>query len=115
MKPTNEQIVHDLAMAWRTLNPELIIQHLAPEFRYDSMWVFDWLDHDGYINYIRGKFNTIKRSGSQLTIQEVPGRKAISISQDGKEPAYYIIKIKDGKIVKGDLTAFVEFSEPLSE
>lgn len=29
---TNEQIVSDLAEAWRTLNPELLIQHLAPEF-----------------------------------------------------------------------------------
>lgn len=115
MIPTNEQIVHDLATAWRTLNPELIIKHLAPEFRYDSMWVFESLDCEGYANYIRGKFETIKRSGSQLDVQEVPGRKAISISQDGKKPAYYVIKIKDGKIVKGDLTAFVEFSEPLSE
>ena len=66
MIPTNEQIVHDLATAWRTLNPELIIKHLATTFQYDSM-----------------------------------------------EPVYYVIKIKDGKIVKGDLTAFVEFSELL--
>lgn len=113
MIPINEQIVHDLATAWRTLNPELIIKHLATTFQYDSMWVFESLDYEGYAKYIRGKFHTIKRSGSQLTIKEVPGRKAISISQDGKEPVYYVIKIKDGKIVKGDLTAFVEFSEPL--
>ena len=113
MTPTNEQIVHDLATAWRTLNPELIIKHLATSFQYDSMWVFESLDYEGYAKYIRGKFLTIKRTGSQLTIQEVLGRKAISISQDGKDPIYYVIKIKDGKIVKGDLTAFVEFSEPI--
>ena len=85
MIPTNEQIVHDLATAWRTLNPELIIKHLATTFQYDSMWVFESLDYEGYSKYIRGKFHTLKRSGSQLTIQKVPGRKAISISQDGKE------------------------------
>ena len=113
MTPTNEQIVHDLATAWRTLNPELIIKHLATTFQYDSMWVFESLDNEGYAKYIRGKFHTIKKTGSQLTIQEVLGRKAISISQDGKDPIYYVIKIKDGKIVKGDLTAFVEFSEPI--
>lgn len=107
MKLTDEQIVYDLATAWRTLNPELIIQHLAPEFRYDSMWVFESLDHDGYADYIRGKFSTIKRTGSHLDIKEIPGRNAIAISQDGKEPAFYIIKIQDGKIVKGDLTAFL--------
>ena len=104
---TNEQIAHDLAEAWRTLNPELLIQHLAPEFQYDSMWVFESLDHDGYVDYIRGKFSTIKKSGSRLTIHEVPGRNAIAIVQDGNEPAYYIIEIKDGEIVKGDLTAFI--------
>ena len=104
---TNEQIVHDLAEAWRTLNPELLIQHLAPGFRYDSMWVFDSLDHDGYVDYIRGKFNVIKRSDSKLIIQEVPRRNAIAIKQDNNEPAYYIIQIKDGKIVKGDLMAFL--------
>lgn len=79
---TNEQIVHDLAEAWRTLNPELLTQHLAPEFQYDSMWVFELLDHDGYVDYIRGKFNVNKRSGSKLVIQEVLGRDAIVIKQD---------------------------------
>ena len=104
---TDEQIVKDLAAAWRTQDAELLIQHLAPEFRYDSMWVFEWLDCDGYAEYIRGKFDAIKKSGSQLNIHEVPGHDAIAISQDGNEPAYYIIKIEDGKIVKGDLTAFL--------
>ena len=104
---TNEQIVQDLAEAWRTLNPELLIQHLAQEFQYDSMWVFESLDHDGYVDYIRGKFSTIKKSGSKLTIHEVPGRNAIAIVQDGNEPVFYIIEIKDGKIVKGDLMAFL--------
>ena len=78
---TNEQIVHDLAEAWRTLN--------------------------GYVDYIRGKFNTIKKSGSILTIHVVPGRNAIAIVQGAGEPTYYVIEIKDGKIVKGDLTAFI--------
>ena len=104
---TNEQIVHDLAEAWRTLNPELLIQHLALEFQYDSMWVFESLDRNGYADYIRGKFNTIKKSSSRLTIQEVPGREAIAIMQGAGEPTYYVIEINDGKIVKGDLTAFL--------
>ena len=103
----DKQIINDLVTAWRTLSPELLIQHLAPEFRYDSMWVFESLDHDGYVDYIREKFNTINRSGSQLFIQEVPGRNAISISQDGKDPAFYIIEIEHGKIVRANLTAFI--------
>ena len=107
MDTQEEQVVHDLAEAWRTLNAELIIKHLAPEFKYDSMCVFASLDCSGYADYIRGKFDAIRKSGSQLDIREMPGHNAIAISQDGNEPAYYIIKIEDGKIVKGDLTAFL--------
>ena len=107
MDTQEEQIVHDLAEAWRTLNAELIIKHLAPEFKYDSMWVFESLDCNGYADYIRGKFNTIKRTGSKIDVQEIPKRNAIALSQDSKEPIYYIIKIEDGKIIKGDLTAFL--------
>ena len=104
---TEKQIVHDLAEAWRTLNPELLIQHLADNFRYDSMWVFESLGRDEYADYIRGKFATIKRTGSKLIINEVPNHNAIVMSQDGGQPTYYIIRIEDGKIVKGDLTAFL--------
>lgn len=107
MDTKEEQIVHDLAEAWRSLNAQLIIKHLAPEFKYDSMWVFESLDCSGYADYIRGKFDTIKRTGSKIDVSEVPNRNAISLSQDGKEPIYYIIKIEDGKIIKGDMTAFL--------
>ena len=104
---TDEQIVHDLAEAWRTLNPELLIRHLALEFQYDSMWVFEPLDYDGYVDYIRGKFSTIKKSGSRLIIHEVPEHNAIVIVQDDNEPTFYIIKIQGCKIIKGDMTAFL--------
>lgn len=103
----DKQILHDIATAWRTLDADLIIKHLAPEFQYDSMWVFESLDCSGYADYIRGKFDTIKSTGSIIDVSEVPNRNAISLSQDGKEPIYYIIKIEDGKIIKGDMTAFL--------
>lgn len=103
----DKQILHDIASAWRTLDADLIIKHLAPEFQYDSMWVFESLDCSGYADYIRGKFDTIKRTGSKIDVTEIPDRNAIALSQDGKEPIYYIIKIEDGKIIKGDMTAFL--------
>ncbi|MBO4589572.1 MAG: hypothetical protein J5698_01185 [Bacteroidaceae bacterium] len=106
---TDEQIIEDLATAWRTLNPELLIQHLAPEFIYDSMWVFEHLEYSDYVNYLRAKFNTIRESGSVLVIEELPGKNAISINQDNQRTAYYVVKIQNGKIVKGDLTAFLPY------
>ena len=54
-----------------------------------------------------GKTYTTLSILDKLEIKEAPGRNAIAIRQDDKESAFYIIQIKDGKIVKGDLMAFL--------
>lgn len=60
------EILADFTEAWNTLNPELIIQHLSPKFIYDSQWVFNSLDYHEYKDYIRGKFETIRKTGSSV-------------------------------------------------
>ena len=42
------QIVEDIAKAWETLDAELIIANLDETFVYDSQWVLESLDYDGY-------------------------------------------------------------------
>lgn len=61
---TEEQIVAELAKAWETLDAELIIANLDNSFVYDSQWVFESLDYEGYKNYIRAKFKAIRESSS---------------------------------------------------
>ena len=39
---------------------------LSPEFHYESQTVFDSLDREGFLEYIRGKLAAIRRSGSGL-------------------------------------------------
>lgn len=46
-----EVLVAIFAQAWRTLNPELIIENLDESFRHDSQWVLEYLDYHGYIDY----------------------------------------------------------------
>ena len=77
--------------------------------RYDSQWVFKSLDYSAYIDYIRGKFNTIKNSNTCIKVEIVPdqynGGSMLEITQ-GESTVYYRISVKEGKVVKGDLCAF---------
>lgn len=102
-------IIKDFCAAWQTLNAELIIKHLDASFVYDSQWVFNSLDCEGYKDYIRGKFETLKNKGIQIeaSIVDDPycGGQMLMLGQNG-QPFYYRIQVKDGKVVKGDMCMF---------
>lgn len=105
-----ESITKDFATAWQTLNADLITKHLSPDFKYDSQWVYASLDYRGYIEYIRGKFTTIRKSKSEIEVRIVhvsETKGIIAIRQDKGEPAFYVIQIKNGKVTKGDLCMFI--------
>ena len=106
---SKEELVAIFAQAWRTLNPELIIENLDESFRHDSQWVFESLDYSRYIDYIRGKFHTIKRRNAGVKVEIVPdpyqGGNMLALTQ-GSSTVFYRIQVKDGKVVKGDLCAF---------
>ena len=63
------KIIIDFANAWKTLDPELVIKHLSTDFQYDSQWVFESLDYNEYISYIRGKFNNLKNKGVTIGVK----------------------------------------------
>lgn len=104
-----EEIIKDFCKAWTTLDSELIISHLDDSFIYDSQWVFSSLDCKGYKEYITQKFKTLKQKGISLSVSIVDdtyyGGKMLKIIQ-GNQPCYYRIRIKDGKVIKGDLCMF---------
>lgn len=104
------QIVEDIAKAWETLDAELIIANLDETFVYDSQWVLESLDYDGYKEYIRAKFKTIQNTCSAPTVKVVHdgynGGLMLSLQQGSNAPAYYRIKISNGKVIKGDLCMF---------
>lgn len=105
-------IITDFGEAWETLNPELIIKHLAENFVYNSQWVLESLDYQGYQEYIRAKFQTIRERGGQPTVTLVSDpylgndEKMIRLQQGNNQPAFYRIKVENGKVVKGDLCMF---------
>jgi len=108
MDKVNVEIYNDFTNAWNNLDAELIVKHLDDSFRYDSEWVFDFLDKDGYSNYIKGKFETIRKTGSKVIAklgQNSMGETLIQLNQGGNI-AFYRIKVVNGKVVKADLNSF---------
>ena len=101
-----DTIITDFANAWKTFNPELIIKHLSPDFQYNSQWVFESLDYNGYIEYIRNKFETLKQRNIILDVEIVDdsiyGGKMLRIIQAG-ESIVYRIKTKNAHVIKGDM------------
>lgn len=107
--------VDDVTTAWNQLDADLIIKHLDESFVYDSQWVFDSLDYAGYIDYIRGKFATLKKSNSIIKAETVAdkhlGGYMTKICQTNPATndsviVFYRIQISNDKIVKGDLCMF---------
>ena len=102
-------IIEDFCVAWQMLDAELIIKHLDDSIVYDSQWVFESLDCNGYKDYIRGKFATLEKNGIRITasIVEDPywGGQMLMLGQNGQS-SYYRIKVKNGKVIKGDLCMF---------
>lgn len=97
------QILNDIQTAWNTLNPQLIIKHLDKCFIYDSQWVYESLDFETYASYLQNKFNKIKETGNVIEADIVED--AIKLNQNGNI-AFFRIKLKDDKIIKGDLCMF---------
>ena len=106
---SQEYIIKDFQKAWQTFNASYIIKHLHPDFIYDSQWVYESLDYTGYVDYILGKFRTLTLSSSKIEtrIVEDPrmGGCMLELIQNNNR-CYYRIKIKDGKVIKGDLCMF---------
>ena len=110
-----KHFVEVITTAWNQLDAELIIKHLDESFIYDSQWVFDSLDYSGYINYIRGKFATLKNSIFIIVAETVAdpqfGGYMTKISQtnpttNNTAVVFYRVQVRDNKIVKGDLCMF---------
>ena len=106
---SQEYIIKDFQKAWQTFNASYIIKHLHPDFIYDSQWVFESLDYSGYVDYIIGKFRTLTLSSSKIEARIVKdqyeGGYMLELIQNNNK-CYYRIKVKDGKVIKGDLCMF---------
>lgn len=80
--------------AWERLDPSIFMHVLSPHFTYGSYWVHDGsLDRAAYQNYIRGKFDTIRKAGSAPSMDVV-------VLYEGLAPEsfYYALRMRQGSV-----------------
>lgn len=107
----HQQLLEILAQAWTSLDASELVKYIHSEFQYDSQWVFAYMYAEECPDYITGKFNAIKKSGSNVEVSIVKDSyfgngNMIRLVQDGDKVAYLRIKTKDGKISKMDMCMF---------
>lgn len=111
MNKSHDELVEILAEAWRKLDATELLKYIHPDFQYDSQWVFRSMYGDEYPSYITGKFQAIRKSGSEVEVEivddnEFGSGKMVYLVQDKVKPAYLRIKTTDGRISKMDMCMF---------
>ncbi|AEC02372.1 hypothetical protein Spico_1156 [Parasphaerochaeta coccoides DSM 17374] len=94
--------------AWVNLDATELVKHISLDFQYDSQWVFNSMYAEEYPSYIKGKFETSKRTGVFPSVSLVndthsPGG-MLKLEQQGNPPGYLRIQCSEGLICKIDMS-----------
>lgn len=105
MMETDIELANIVCQTWNELNAELLEPYLSDNFVYESVWVLETMHGKAkYLDYLRGKFNAIKSSGSVVKAivyyQEAIDKHVVVLSQDGARESAIELFVKDGLIVK---------------
>ncbi len=70
-----ELFLKKLAEAYQNYDASIIEDYLADDMHYASFWVFQELtSKEEYLDYLKGKLQTMKNSGTTFEFQIVNGR-----------------------------------------
>lgn len=110
MKYNIDTYTQAFASAWNSLDISPIEHLLDDNFHYSSFWVIEEMTSaEQYLNYLKGKFATIRRTGSEIKAEYVSGRDYIILTQDNARKCGIIIIVNDhGLIARADMMP-VEF------
>lgn len=81
--------------AWDMLDASIIEPFLAPDFSYGSYWVKNQsMDRESYLEYLPGKFNTIKKTNSKPKL-------ALAVLYEGLTPQdfCYALELTQGDVI----------------
>lgn len=84
------EVANIVCQTWNELNAELLEPYLSDNFEYVSVWVLKTMHgKEEYLDYLRGKFNTIKSSKrvvkAKVYYQEAIDKHVVVLNQDGKK------------------------------
>lgn len=97
----HEELVDLYVNAWNALTADLLEPALDDNFRYGSMWVLtDLVGKHAYMDYIRGKFEAIRSSHSEVKAQKgyspQTGLARVELLQDGHRGAKIDVESNNG-------------------
>ena len=102
---TQKELAETVANTWNALDAKIIEPYLAENFEYESFWVFETMrGKDNYVEYLTGKFGTIRRTGSKVkampVYQEGIDEYVVALDQDGIRDAALQIWAKEGMLTR---------------
>ena len=98
-----KKITEIVCKAWNELDASLLESILSDDFEYISVWVLETMKgKENYIDYLKGKFDAIKKTGNKvdagIVFQSKIDEYVVAIGQDGIRDAALQIWAKGGKI-----------------
>lgn len=108
---TEKEAATAYAKAWNTLDCTEFLELLDEDTVYTSMWVLE--DLKGKFNiapYLSKKMEAVKEEGSDIKAELGkattfdPGRDCVVVTQDGEVIVTVVFKVKEGKIIRYDMT-----------
>lgn len=69
---TQKELAEIVAKTWNTLDVKHIEPYLSDDYIYESVWVLETMrGKENYIDYLKGKFEAIKKSGNKVEAEVV--------------------------------------------
>lgn len=103
------QLIEIYAKAWQQRDVTILAPYLADNFSYTSVWVFESLNRNRYLEYLKGKFDAIKMSGSKVDVTvgtNTIGDNAVILRQDSAPQVYITIVDREGMIAEACMSPF---------
>ena len=93
----NLKVIRTFAESWKKKDASLIEPYITSDFIYSSQWVLEGIKGKGeYINYLSGKFDTIKNTHSNIKVAIVPNKNSIFLCQDNNQTCVLQIDVQHG-------------------
>lgn len=109
-----KSMVDIIVETWNRLDADIIAPYLSDEFQYNSVWVSKTIkSKEEYLHYLRGKFNTIRKSGNipKAEVVEEGGKPLPLIRQRGIGVECVLdFKEEDQKITKMLMRPFAKIT-----
>ena len=101
---SQQQLVEKISQAWKSLDVSVIEPYLDARMHYGSDWVFHEMSSRAeYLHYLKGKFNAIKRTESEVKSQIdrdfSTDMYSVILTQDGDHTSRLIANVVNGRIV----------------